>query len=78
MMAAIIDSLRVAVPAGLEELAQLGRRLQRRRADVLAYFDLHTSNEPTEAVNGRLEALRRNDFGFWKSHPLPSPIPGIP
>ena len=64
MMAAIIDSLRAAVPAGLEELAQLGRSLQRRRADVLAYFDHHTSNEPTEAINGRLEALRRNALGF--------------
>jgi hypothetical protein len=32
------------------------------RADVLAYFAHHTSNEPTEAINGRLEPLRRNAF----------------
>jgi transposase len=63
-MTAIIDSLRAAVPAGLEELAQLGRSLQRRRADVLSYVDHHTSNEPIGAINGRLEALRRNAFGF--------------
>ena len=33
-------------------------------ADVLAFFDHHTSNGPTEAINGRLEALRRNALGF--------------
>jgi transposase len=64
MMTAIIDSLRRGVPAGLEELAQLGRTLWRRRADVLAFFDHHASNGPTEAINGRLEALRRNALGF--------------
>jgi transposase len=64
MMTAIIDSLRHGVPAVLEELAQLGRTLWRRHADVLAYFDHHASNGPTEAINGRLEALRRNALGF--------------
>ena len=49
---------------GLEELAQLGRTLSRRRADVLAYFDHHTANGPTEAINGRLQTLRRNALGF--------------
>jgi len=29
-----------------------------------AYFDHHASNGPTEAINGRLEALRRNALGF--------------
>lgn len=64
MLSTIIDSLRRAVPASLEELAQLGRTLHRRRNDVLAYFDHHASNGPTEAINGRLEALRRNALGF--------------
>lgn len=64
MMTAIIDALRRNIPAALEELAQLGRTLHRRRADVLAYFDHHASNGPTEAINGRLEALRRNALGF--------------
>ena len=64
MMTATIDSLRRGVPAALEELAQLGRTLHRRRADILAFFDHHTSNGPTEAINGRLEALRRNALGF--------------
>lgn len=62
MMTAIIHALRSGVPAALEELAQLGRTLWRRRADVLAYN--HASNGPTEAINGRLEALRRNALGF--------------
>ena len=63
-MTKIIDSLRRGVPDALEELAQLGRTLWRRRADILAYFDHHASNGPTEAINGRLEALRRNALGF--------------
>lgn len=63
MMGAVIDALRSGVPDALEELAALGRTLWRRRADVLAYFDLHASNGPTEAINGRLEALRRNALG---------------
>jgi transposase len=64
MMTTVIDALRSGVPDALEELAQLGRTLRRRRADVLAYFDHHASNGPTEAINGRLEALRRNALGF--------------
>lgn len=64
MMTAIITTLRRGVPEQLEELAQLGRTLHRRRHDVLAYFDHHASNGPTEAINGRLEALRRNAPGF--------------
>ncbi|MDZ4268975.1 MAG: ISL3 family transposase [Mycobacterium sp.] len=64
MMTTIITTLRTGVPEALEELAQLGRTLWRRRADILAYFDHHASNGPTEAINGRLEALRRNALGF--------------
>ncbi len=33
--------------------------------DILAYFDhSHTSNGPTEAINGRLEHLRGIAMGF--------------
>lgn len=60
----VIDMLRIGLPAGLEELATLGRTLHRRRDDVLAYFTHRASNGPTEAINGRLEALRRNALGF--------------
>ncbi|MCA2332732.1 transposase, partial [Mycobacterium avium] len=64
MMTTIINTLRHGVPDELEELAQLGRTLWRRRNDILAFFDHHASNGPTEAINGRLEALRRNALGF--------------
>ena len=64
LLTTVIDRLRAALPAGLEELATLGRTLHRRRDDVLAYFTHHASNGPTEAINGRLEALRRNALGF--------------
>jgi transposase len=63
-MTRLIGSIRRGVPAGLEEIAQLGRTLWRRRDDILAFFDHHASNGPTEAINGRLEALRRNALGF--------------
>ena len=63
-MTTLIDSIRRAVPAGLEEIAQLGRTPWRRHADILAFFDHQASNGPTEAINGRLEALRRNALGF--------------
>jgi transposase len=50
-MTRIIEALRAGVPAGLEELAQLGRTLHRRRDDILAWFTHpHASNGPTEAV----------------------------
>jgi transposase len=64
LLATLIDLLRRGLPAGLEELAQLGRTLHRRRDDILAYFSHRASNGPTEAINGRLEALRRNALGF--------------
>ena len=64
LLTAVIDRLRTGLPAGLEELATLGRTLHRRRDDVLAYFTHRASNGPTEAINGRLEALRRNALGF--------------
>jgi hypothetical protein len=63
-MTRLIDSIYRGVPAGLEEIAQLGHTLWRRRHDVLAFFDHHASNGPTEAINGRLEALRRDALGF--------------
>ena len=63
-MTRLINSIRRGVPAGLEEIAQLGRTLWRRRDDIVAFFDHHASNGPTEAINGRLEALRRNALGF--------------
>ena len=54
-----------SVPSSLTELTTLGRTLKRRAADILAYFDNpHTSNGPTEAINGRLEHLRGSALGF--------------
>ena len=62
---AVIDSLRTGVPPTLVELRRLGRTLQHRATDVLAFFDHPgTSNGPTEAINGRLEHLRGSALGF--------------
>lgn len=52
-------------PAQLTELKTLGRTLNRRAADVLAYFTRPgTSNGPTKAIYGRLEHLRGSALGF--------------
>ncbi|MGO1990866.1 MAG: ISL3 family transposase, partial [Corynebacterium sp.] len=64
LMAGLIGTLRKELPKGLEELAQFGRTLWRRRADILAYFHVGASNGPVEAVNGRLEHLRGIALGF--------------
>lgn len=64
LMMRVINSIRKGLPAGLEELAQLGRTLWHRREDVLAYFDIGASNGPVEAINGRLEHLRGIALGF--------------
>lgn len=61
----LIASLRSGVPTVLVELRKLGRTLNTRAADVLAFFDRPgTSNGPTEANNGRLEHLRGSALGF--------------
>lgn len=61
----LINQIAAGVPAGLSEVARLGRTLRKRTADILAYFDKpRTSNEPTEAINGRLEHLHGLALGL--------------
>ena len=68
-LAHLIDAIHTSVPTMLTEITTLGRTLKRRAADVLAYFDRpHTSNGPTEALNGRLEHLRGSALGFRNLH----------
>lgn len=65
LMTQVITTLRRGVPAGLDELAQLGRTLWLKRHEILAFFDHGgASNGPTEAINGRLEHLRGIALGF--------------
>ena len=65
LMSKLIESLSHGVPGALKEVVTLGRTLNKRAADVLAYFDRPgTSNGPTEALNGRLEHLRGSALGF--------------
>ena len=64
-MRKLIESVSRGVPAALTEIITLGRTLNKRAADILAYFDRPgTSNGPTEAINGRLEHLRGSALGF--------------
>ena len=64
-MQTLIDGLGHNVPKALVEVRTLGQTLNKRAADVLAYFDRPgTSNGPTEAINGRLEHLRGSAVGF--------------
>lgn len=65
IMAGLITKLAATIPDELKELRSLRTTFQRRRADILAYFDHPgTSNGPTEALNGRLEHLRGIALGF--------------
>jgi len=65
LMVKLIESVSKGVPKTLTEIITLGRTLKKRADDVLAYFDRpHTSNGPTEAINGRLEHLRGSALGF--------------
>jgi transposase len=65
VMEQLIASINSAAPEALREVITLGRTLKKRAADIQAYFDRpHTSNGPTEAVNGRLEHLRGTALGF--------------
>jgi transposase len=65
LLARLITSIATAVPAGLDEITTLGRTLDKRATDILAFFDRPgTSNGPTEAINGRLEHLRGIALGF--------------
>lgn len=63
-MTNLIDSRRRGVAIRLEQIAQLGRTLARRHADILASFDHHASNRLADAIDDRPEALRRNALGF--------------
>jgi transposase len=65
MMTTTITTLRSGVPEQLEELAQLGRTLWRRRSDVLAYFDHHASNGPTEAICECLPGWSGTGWSGW-------------
>ncbi|MFZ2510142.1 MAG: ISL3 family transposase [Gordonia sp. (in: high G+C Gram-positive bacteria)] len=64
LMWKVLKRIHTGLPAGLAELAQLGRSLWKRRTDILAYFDTRVSNGPVEAINGRLEHLRGIAQGF--------------
>lgn len=65
MMQALITSVTSGVPTTLVEIRRLGRTMKQRTADILAFFERPgTSNEPTEAINGRFEHLRGTALGF--------------
>jgi transposase family protein len=60
-----ITAISHGVPAALREDITLGRTLKKRAGDILVYFNHpHTSNGPTEALNGHLEHLHGSALGF--------------
>lgn len=64
-MIKLIELLQTTIPKSIEELRKLGQTLNKRKDDILAYFDNPgTSNGPGEAINGRLEHLRGIALGF--------------
>ena len=76
LMQRLIDSLRQAVPEGLEEIQTLARTLISRSQDVLAYFDRpRTSNGPTPSHQRTPGAPTRHRPGLPQPHQLHHPQP---
>ena len=78
LMQRLIDSLRQAVPDGLEEIQALARTLTSRSQDILAYFDRpRTSNGPTPGDQRTPGAPTRHHPGLPQPgqlhHPQPHP-----
>ncbi len=72
----LIDSLRQAIPDGLEEIQTLARTLISRSQDVLAYFDRpRTSNGPTSGDQRTPGAPTRHRPGLPQPHQLHHPQP---
>ena len=70
LMQRLIDSLRQAVPEGLEEIQTLARTLISRSQDVLAYFDHpRTSNGPTPSHQRTPGAPTRHRPGICATSP---------
>jgi hypothetical protein len=59
-MSTMIDALCSGTPARLEELDRLGRPWGGAATTCWPTSTDHASNWPSKAINGRLEALRRN------------------
>ena len=76
LMQQLIDSLKQAIPDGLEEIQTLARTLISRSQDVLAYFDHpRTSNGPTPGHQRTPGAPTRHRPGIPQPHPLHHPQP---
>ena len=70
LMQRLIDSLRQAVPDGLEEIQTLARTLISRSQNVLAYFDRpRTSNDPTPSHQRTPGAPTRHRPGICATSP---------
>ena len=70
LMQRLIDSLRQAVPEGLEEIQTLARTLTERASDILAYFDRpRTSNGPTPSHQRTPGAPTRHRPGICATSP---------
>jgi transposase len=63
-MTRLIDSIRRRVPAGLEEIAHSAALWPGEATTSWRSSTTDASNGPTEAIDGRLEALHRNALGF--------------
>ena len=70
LMQRLIDSLRQAVPEGLEEIQTLARTLTERASDILAYCDHpRTSNGPTPSHQRTPGAPTRHRPGICATSP---------
>jgi transposase len=70
-MTTLIESIRRGVPTGLEEIAQLGRTLWRRRDDILAFFDHHLQRPHRDHQRPPPGSPAPQRPRLPKPHPLP-------
>ena len=60
----LTDRIGRAEASGLRMLRQMARTLGSHRAGLLAYYDYPISTGPLEGTNDKIEALKRQAFGF--------------
>ncbi len=58
------DWLRRSRASGIRMLAQLAKTLEEHQGGILAYYDYRISTGPLEGTNTKIQALKRQAYGF--------------
>ena len=58
------DWIRRATASGIAMLQQFAGTLKEHRAGILAYYDYRISTGPLEGTNTKIQAMKRQAYGF--------------